>query len=140
MAVNGIDVSVVDSATRLDVPDPVTLVGVPELLADAGRRIRAVAEHEPAGSLAVIEVRVPAGTAPEAVAVVFDLVAATASHLGARVAFDDDQGHYLLLPASDARTARSRSRRAGSGCSAGWPRSRWAVPAAPSGPRSGPAW
>src|SRR5580704_12334775 len=73
-----------DSVTLLDVPDPVTLVGVPDLLADAGRRIRAVAEHEPAGSLAVIEVRVPGGATPEPVATVFDLVAATAAHLGAR--------------------------------------------------------
>jgi cellulose synthase/poly-beta-1,6-N-acetylglucosamine synthase-like glycosyltransferase len=82
----------------------VTLVGVPELLADAGRCIRSVPEHEAAGSLAVIEVRVPGGTGPEPIETVFDLVAATAARLAAQIAFDDDQGHYvLLLPL--ARTA-----------------------------------
>jgi len=73
------------------------MVGVPDLLAEAGRRIRAQAEDEPAGSLAVIEVRVPPGVGATQVDAVFDLVAHTAASLGAWVAFDDDQGHYLLL-------------------------------------------
>ncbi|MDQ1398600.1 MAG: hypothetical protein QOK20_532 [Acidimicrobiaceae bacterium] len=74
-----------------------TMVTVPDLLAEARRRIGAVAERQPAGSLAVVEVRVPEGVGPEHVAAVFDLVSETACTLGALAAFDDDQGHYLLL-------------------------------------------
>ncbi|MDQ1368607.1 MAG: hypothetical protein QOF20_960, partial [Acidimicrobiaceae bacterium] len=74
-----------------------TMVTVPDLLAEARRRIGAVAERQPAGSLAVVEVRVPEGVGPEHVATVFDLVSETACTLGALAAFDDDQGHYLLL-------------------------------------------
>lgn len=77
--------------------DPATLVEVRDLLAEAGRRISAVDEHEPAGSLAVVEVRVPQGLGPDRVSPIFDLVLRTAANLGATVAFDDDQGHYLML-------------------------------------------
>jgi cellulose synthase/poly-beta-1,6-N-acetylglucosamine synthase-like glycosyltransferase len=85
-----------------------TMVKVPDLLAEARRRIGDVAEHQPAGSLAVVEVRVPEGVGPEQVTMVFDLVTVAAFSLGALAAFDDDQGHYLLLlpgtpaPATDA--------------------------------------
>ncbi|MGH9123986.1 MAG: glycosyltransferase family 2 protein [Acidimicrobiales bacterium] len=72
----------------------VTMVDVPQLLAEAGRRIQAVPEQEPAGSLAVIEVLVP----PDApVEEVFELVGATATRTGAWMAFDEDQGHFMLL-------------------------------------------
>jgi cellulose synthase/poly-beta-1,6-N-acetylglucosamine synthase-like glycosyltransferase len=84
--------------------DSTTLVTVPDLLAAARRRIGAVAEHQPAGSLAVVKVRVPEGVGAAQVATVFDLVTATASNLGALAAFDDDQGHYLLLVSGNGAT------------------------------------
>ena len=77
--------------------DSATLVDVPDLLAEAGRRIGAAREREPAGSLAVVEVRVPEAAGPDTTAAVFALVAVCASGLGAWTAFDEDQGHYLLL-------------------------------------------
>ncbi len=77
--------------------DAPVMIEVPDLLAEAGRRIAAVAEDEPAGSLAVIEVRVPESAGPDHLDAISDLVAGTAGGLGACAAFDDDQGHYLLL-------------------------------------------
>jgi cellulose synthase/poly-beta-1,6-N-acetylglucosamine synthase-like glycosyltransferase len=77
--------------------DSATVVGVADLLAEAGRRVRAQAEDEPAGSLAVVEIRLPTASGPGHVDTVFDVVTATAAGLGAWMAFDDDQGHYLLL-------------------------------------------
>jgi len=77
--------------------EPAALVTVRDLLAEAGRRIGAVAEHEPVGSLAVVEVRVPEATGPKEVGAIGDLVRRSATTLGATVAFDADQGHYLLL-------------------------------------------
>ena len=77
--------------------DAVTMIELPDLLAEAGRRIAAVAEDEPAGSLAVIEVRVTEAAGPDPLDTISDLVARTAAGLGAHAAFDNDQGHYLLL-------------------------------------------
>ena len=81
----------------MGVDDPAGLVEVRDLLAEASRRIGAVAEHEPAGSLAVVEVRIPDGAGAELVGAIFDLVRRAAAGLDATVAFDGDQGHYLLL-------------------------------------------
>lgn len=73
------------------------LVEVRQLLAEAGRRVGAVAVNDPVGSLAVIEVRVPHTTGTEQSDAVFEVVAGAAVEAGAMLAFDDDQGHFLLL-------------------------------------------
>lgn len=95
-----------------------TAVDVPALLAEAGRRIQAVVENEPAGFLAVIEVRTapasaaPAGDQPpggdrqagqgaggstEPDEAVLTLVTQAAARSDAWLAFDADQSHFLLL-------------------------------------------
>ena len=95
------EVTVSEGEPALGIPvpnsDPAPLVEVRYLLAEAGRRIGAVAEHEPAGCLAVVEVRVPEGTGPEQQQAIETLMGASAARLGAMMAFDPDQGHYLLL-------------------------------------------
>jgi cellulose synthase/poly-beta-1,6-N-acetylglucosamine synthase-like glycosyltransferase len=77
--------------------DAVAPVALSELLEEARRRIAAVPEDEAAGSLAVVEVRVPESAGPADVEIISGLVARTAAELGAWVAFDEDQGHFLLL-------------------------------------------
>ena len=114
-----------------------TMLTVPALLAEARRRIGTVAERQPAGSLAVVEVRVPEGVGAEHVATVFDLVSETACTLGALAAFDDDQGHYLLL--LPWRRPRAWSRHWTNFCSA-WRRWGWRAAATSCGPPPGQAW
>ncbi len=77
--------------------DSAPMVDVADLLAEAGRRIGAVPQHEPVGWLAVVQVRVPEAAGRDHLTTVFDLVAASAAGLGAWAAFDADQGHCLLL-------------------------------------------
>jgi cellulose synthase/poly-beta-1,6-N-acetylglucosamine synthase-like glycosyltransferase len=73
------------------------VASVQELLAEAARRTGGVAEGEPAGSLAVVEARVAAAAGTADATAIFRLVRRAAAALGAMVAFDDDQGHFLLL-------------------------------------------
>lgn len=77
--------------------DAVAPVALAELLTEARRRIASVREEEAAGSLAVVEVRVPESAGPADVETISGLVSRTAGELGAWVAFDEDQGHFLLL-------------------------------------------
>lgn len=73
------------------------VVELPMLLAEGNRRLAAVAAGEVAGSLAVLDARLPEGSGPEQAAALQGMVAEVAHNAGAMASFDPGLGHYVLL-------------------------------------------
>lgn len=72
-------------------------VDLPALLTEGNRRTAAVSDGVPAGSLAVVDARLPDGVGPEQASAIHELVAEVSQSAGALASFDPGPGRYVLL-------------------------------------------